>query len=859
MGTCASLPMTADPRGGEPACRATETAGAHSLHPHEPENGTVTEEQMLADTLEHVMQVDALRQRLALAAGSSSPLLVYGFCKDPCCAVLLAAAGGAADALPRAVPGLGAPRRAGTPPRALGASAFIAEDVRDLGAGGVQGLRELAEATGMCGFAQAVIGPAAAPLGVLVAANRAPRAFAGGWFELWMGAACSSLLRYVCHAQVERAAALLAAAHGAEAPLMAMEQLLRGARRFVRAATNTRVSVRLALLEDSGAGTAAAINALVVELPHAPSAAAAAAAAVAAADAAGGEGGGTAPGGAPPVVVTKMGLDHTLLAPALRKGKARLVSPIVARDLFSRASGAVSSIVVLPLLDGRGAPLGGVYFAAAEPRAFDGMEELLTGLVHVIAQSIDCSARAFAEAAAFEATRRFQCDASVQSLTSADCQHSGRTLSSLGRSSLPMSGGSGHGGSAAGSSRRLNTDAMMQLMQQEVRRSWRQRQDATGGGAAGAAAGAATGAAAELVLEAPVGRGGFGGVYKGRWHKVPAAVKVLATGGGDARAALQGATEMAVLSMARHPNIVQLYAALTDMVQVSGGADGQSSGLLPALSNVSRTESGGSADSCADTPRAAAAAAAAGAPAGTGGAAGHSGSLGGGLAARYRRLRPDEDEGEQAAHSLVVLEYCDRGTLRDAVAKGTFHRRMRDGGLGVDIGSLLSVLLEVASALAYLHSSQIAHGGVSAESVLLKSDAARRLGFSPKIADFGAARILSDDAPPPSAAPRPANPYLAPEALEGGAATPAADVYAFGMLLWECFTGKRAFNGAAAAVIAELVAGGVRPAFPRGAPDALAALAGACWSADPSERPTMAEAVARLEEIAGGARRAQRS
>jgi hypothetical protein len=40
----------------------------------------------------------------------------------------------------------------------------------------------------------------------------------------------------------------------------------------------------------------------------------------------------------------------------------------------------------------------------------------------------------------------------------------------------------------------------------------------------------------------------------------------------DERGAMQDAVEMAVLSMVHHPNIVQLYSCLTDMVEVQGEA-----------------------------------------------------------------------------------------------------------------------------------------------------------------------------------------------------------------------------------------------------------------------------------------------
>jgi len=57
-------------------------------------------------------------------------------------------------------------------------------------------------------------------------------------------------------------------------------------------------------------------------------------------------------------------------------------------------------------------------------------------------------------------------------------------------------------------------------------------------------------------------------------------------------------------------------------------------------------------------------------------------------------------------------QYCDRGTLRDAVKAGLFHRQLPDGSIGIDIGAVVDVLLDVAYAVQYLHSMQLVHGDI---------------------------------------------------------------------------------------------------------------------------------------------------
>lgn len=148
-----------------------------------------------------------------------------------------------------------------------------------------------------------------------------------------------------------------------------------------------------------------------------------------------------------------------------------------------------------------------------------------------------------------------------------------------------------------------------QVLQAEVRQGWRRSVDLTS-------------SRAELALEAPLGRGGFGRVFRTRWHTAAAAAKVLPPAA-DERRAMQGAVEAAVLSMVHHPNVVQLYAALTDMVPVRLRAVSDSGAVF----------------------------AAAAAPAAKGGEVGAAPAPG----ARYRRLRAYED-GAEPPCSILVLE-----------------------------------------------------------------------------------------------------------------------------------------------------------------------------------------------------------
>lgn len=55
------------------------------------------------------------------------------------------------------------------------------------------------------------------------------------------------------------------------------------------------------------------------------------------------------------------------------------------------------------------------------------------------------------------------------------------------------------------------------------------------------------------------------------------------------------------------------------------------------------------------------------------------------------------------------MEYCDRATLRHAMKKGVFHKRLDNTSVAVDLCAIVQVLIEVAQAIQHLHSLKLIH------------------------------------------------------------------------------------------------------------------------------------------------------
>ncbi|KAJ4752456.1 Serine/threonine-protein kinase [Rhynchospora pubera] len=101
------------------------------------------------------------------------------------------------------------------------------------------------------------------------------------------------------------------------------------------------------------------------------------------------------------------------------------------------------------------------------------------------------------------------------------------------------------------------------------------------------------------------------------------------------------------------------------------------------------------------------------------------------------------------------------------------------------------IAIGIARGLTYLHEECkdcIIHCDIKPENVLLDEN------FCPKIADFGMAKLLGRDFSRVLTTIRGTAGYLAPEWYSGEKITQKADVYSFGLMLFEIISGKRNFS-----------------------------------------------------------------
>ncbi|KAI7838703.1 hypothetical protein COHA_007500 [Chlorella ohadii] len=176
----------------------------------------------------------------------------------------------------------------------------------------------------------------------------------------------------------------------------------------------------------------------------------------------------------------------------------------------------------------------------------------------------------------------------------------------------------------------------------------------------------------------------------------------------------------------------------------------------------------------------------------------------------------------------------------DAILKGRFRN-----SLAPDSGpNLLFILLtaqEIAGGMTLLHDSGIIHGDLSANNVLLNA-AANRRRFTAAVSDFGLARMCADHSGKHTETVGTVT-HQPPELLREGLLTSAADVWAFGVLLWSMYTGEQPFSGEhSVAIIAKVSSSQACPLeLPLDAPADFRALFERCTSYDLDARPTFHE------------------
>ena len=185
----------------------------------------------------------------------------------------------------------------------------------------------------------------------------------------------------------------------------------------------------------------------------------------------------------------------------------------------------------------------------------------------------------------------------------------------------------------------------------------------------------------------------------------------------------------------------------------------------------------------------------------------------------------DYGEPDDSRPPFLVMELIDGPSLDGVLLGGP-----------LDPALTAQVIGQAAAGLQAAHQAGLIHRDIKPGNLLVSPDG------TVKVADFGISHAVGAEPMTGTGLLLGTPGYLAPERVTGGSATPASDLYALGVVAWECLAGRPPYTGPALEVALAHRDQGLPP-LPAGVPPALADLIAELTARDPRDRPRNAAVV----------------
>ena len=193
----------------------------------------------------------------------------------------------------------------------------------------------------------------------------------------------------------------------------------------------------------------------------------------------------------------------------------------------------------------------------------------------------------------------------------------------------------------------------------------------------------------------------------------------------------------------------------------------------------------------------------------------------------------------QTDQLCLVMEICQGGSLTSLLK----YRPL-------DVKEVVGIGRHIAMAMNWLHtrSPPILHLDLKPANILLTDLHSLHI----KVSDFGLARAANSDSRAIVGTRR----FMAPEMMKKQEVNEKADVYSFGILLWQIYARKKPFSSYKTLKtaqekndFAEAVWGGYRPPISMNMPPFLAYMMTQCWATEPEDRPDFQQVIQWLDQV----------
>lgn len=140
------------------------------------------------------------------------------------------------------------------------------------------------------------------------------------------------------------------------------------------------------------------------------------------------------------------------------------------------------------------------------------------------------------------------------------------------------------------------------------------------------------------------------------------------------------------------------------------------------------------------------------------------------------------DIGQDGHRHYIIMEFIDGRTLKQII------RQYADSGRSVPINRALDLAIQICNGIGYAHRADLVHCDVKPQNILVTRDE------QVKVADFGIARAMSQATQHQISEVWGTPQYFSPEQASGEPPTPASDVYAIGIMMFEMLSARLPFH-----------------------------------------------------------------